>query len=288
MELSENLNRKLNQLCKKSNDFNKIIIKEFYIKTDYNNTKYSIIKQILLLKIIEKYLYIENLSNDIITINLYKYYISEIKHPKYSKSIIRNNNKIFKIYYVENCRDVGRLEKYLKFNKKQTKNKISIQVEQIIINRNNNNFNLLKRFRSYYNSEDNINNNKRKENIICGDSEIKEQEPSRRNESLQRVCEEEEKKSDNVTKEKLIVMKIKLVNKEIKEENTNSTLNKLKIIKIKTNSKKHNNIILNKNKAKKIKIIVLKEILSKTCNNRKDIKTLECNYKFRKKKKNHY
>jgi len=83
-------------------------------------------------------------------------------------------------------------------------------------------------------------------------------------------------------------MKIKLVNKEIKEENTNSTLNKLKIIKIKTNSKKHNNIILNKNKAKKIKIIVLKEILSKTCNNRKDIKTLERNYKFRKKKKNHY
>ena len=138
MELSENLNKKLNQLCKKCNDFNKTIIKEF-----------------------------ENLSNDIITINLYKNYISEIIPPKYSKSVIRNNNKIFKIYYVENCRDVGRLEKYLKFNKIQTKNKISIQEEQIIINRNNSNFNLLKRFRSYYNSEDNINNNKRKENIIC-------------------------------------------------------------------------------------------------------------------------
>ncbi|KAL6628271.1 hypothetical protein U3516DRAFT_776807 [Neocallimastix sp. 'constans'] len=240
MELSENLNKKLNQLCKKCNDFNKTIIKEF-----------------------------ENLSNDIITINLYKNYISEIKPPKYLKSVIRNNNKIFKIYYVENCRDVGRLEKYLKFNKIQTKNKISIQEEQIIINRNNSNFNLLKRFKSYCNSEDNINNNKRKENIICvkevenkpsvvdkktsyiqGDNEIKEQEPSHRNESLQRVCGEEEKKSDNVKKEKLIVMKIKPVNKEIKEENTNSTL-------------------IN------IKIIVLKEILSKICNNRKDTKTLE-------------
>jgi len=277
MELYENLNKKLNQLCKKCNDFNKTIIKEF-----------------------------ENLSNDIITINLYKNYISEIKPPKYSKSVIRNNNKIFKIYYVENCRDVGRLEKYLKFNKIQTKNKISIQEEQIIINRNNSNFNLLKRFRSYYNSEDNINNNKRKENIICvkevenkpsvvdkrtsyiqGDNEIKEQEPSHRNESLQRVCGEEEKKGDNVKKEKLIVMKIKPVNKEIKEENTNSTLIKSRIKKIKINSKKHNNIILNKNKAKSIKIIVLKEILSKTCNNRKDTKTLERNYKIRKKKKTH-
>ncbi|KAG4107124.1 hypothetical protein H8356DRAFT_1417381 [Neocallimastix lanati (nom. inval.)] len=266
MELSENLIKKLNQLCKKCNDFNKTIIKEF-----------------------------ENLSNDIITINLYKNYISEIKPPKYSKSVIRNNNKIFKIYYVENCRDVGRLEKYLKFNKIQTKNKISIQEEQIIINRNNSNFNLLKRFRSYYNSEDNINNNKRKENIICvkevenkpsvvdkrtsyiqGDNEIREQEPSHRNESLQRVCGEEEKKSDNVKKEKSIVMKIKPVNKEKKEENTNSTLIKSRIKKIiKINSKKHNNIILNKNKAKNIKIIVLKEILSKTCNNRKDTKTLE-------------
>jgi len=277
MELSENLNKKLNQLCKKCNDFNKTIIKEF-----------------------------ENLSNDIITINLYKNYISEIKPPKYSKSVIRNNNKIFKIYYVENCRDVGRLEKYLKFNKIQTKNKISIQEEQIIINRNNSNFNLLKRFRSYYNSEDNINNNKRKENIICvkevenkpsvvdkrtsyiqGDNEIKEQEPSHRNESLQRVCGEEEKKSDNVKKEKLIVMKIKPVNKEIKEENTNSTLNKSRIIKIKINSKKYN-IIHNKNNTKKINIIVLKEILSKTCNNRKATNILECNYKIRKKKKNHY
>ncbi|KAG4084552.1 hypothetical protein H8356DRAFT_1436089 [Neocallimastix lanati (nom. inval.)] len=214
MELSEYLNKKLNQVCKKCNDFNKTIIKEF-----------------------------ENLSNDIITINLYKNYISEIKPPKYSKSVIRNNNNIFKIYYVGNCRDVGRLEKYLKFNKIQTKNKISIQEEQIIINRNNSNFNLLKRFRSYYNSEDNVNNNKRKENIIDmkevenkisiadkrtsdiqGDNEIKEQEPSHRNESLQRVCGEEEKKGDNVKKEKLIVMKIKPVNKEIKEENTNLTL----------------------------------------------------------------
>ncbi|KAL6616844.1 hypothetical protein LY90DRAFT_513825 [Neocallimastix californiae] len=202
MELSENLNKKLNQLCKKCNDFNKTIIKEF-----------------------------ENLSNDIITINL---------------------------------------------------------------------------FRSYYNSEDNINNNKRKENIIDmkevenkisiadkrtsdiqGDNEIKEQEPSHRNEGLQRVCGEEEKKSDNVKKEKLIAMKIKPVNKEINEENTNSTLIKSRIKKIKINSKKHNNIIFNKNKAKSIKIIVLKEILSKTCNNRKDTKTLERNYKIRKKKKTH-
>jgi hypothetical protein len=123
---------------------------------------------------------------------------------------------------------------------------------------------------------------------IQGDNEIKEQEPSHRNESLQRVCGEEEKKSDNVKKEKSIVMKIKPVNKEIKEENTNSTLIKSRIKKIiKINSKKHNNIILNKNKAKNIKIIVLKEILSKTCNNRKDTKTLERNYKIRKKKKTH-
>jgi len=106
MELSEYLYRKLNHLCKESNDLNKIIKKEF-----------------------------ENLSNYIITIDLYKNYISEIKPPKYSKSIIRNNNNIFKIYYVENCRDAGRLEKYLKFNKKQNINKISIQEEQIIINR---------------------------------------------------------------------------------------------------------------------------------------------------------
>ncbi|ORY22540.1 hypothetical protein LY90DRAFT_515462 [Neocallimastix californiae] len=114
---------------------------------------------------------------------------------------------------------------------------------------------LCKKFKSYCNSEDNINNNKRKENIICvkevenkpsvvdkktsyiqGDNEIKEQEPSHRNESLQRVCGEEEKKSDNVKKEKLIVMKIKPVNKEIKEENTNSTLIKSRIKKIKINS----------------------------------------------------
>ncbi|KAG4099069.1 hypothetical protein H8356DRAFT_1038857 [Neocallimastix lanati (nom. inval.)] len=245
MELSENLNKKLNQLCKKCNDFNKTIIKEF-----------------------------ENLSNDIITINLYKNYISEIKPPKYSKSVIRNNNKIFKIYYVENCRDFGRLEKYLKFNKIQTKNKISIQEEQIIINRNNkveNKPSVVDKRTSY----------------IQGDNEIKEQEPSHRNESLQRVCGEEEKKGDNVKKEKLIVMKIKPVNKEIKEENTNSTLIKSRIKKIKINSKKHNNIIINKNKAKSIKIIVLKENLSKTCNNRKDTKTLERNYKIRKKKKTH-
>ncbi|KAG4092090.1 hypothetical protein H8356DRAFT_1705578, partial [Neocallimastix lanati (nom. inval.)] len=82
-------------------------------------------------------------------------------------------------------------------------------------------------------------------------------------------------------------MKIKPVNKEIKEENTNSTLNKSRKIKIKINSKKYN-IIHNKNNTKKINIIVLKEILSKTCNNRKATNILERNYKIRKKKKNHY